>query len=35
MSYDPIPAEDEELAHQFIGAAIAVHRKDGIKRVVR
>ncbi|HEV3023730.1 MAG TPA: hypothetical protein VGX76_14745 [Pirellulales bacterium] len=26
MNYDPIPAEDEELAHNIL--------KDGIKRVV-
>src|SRR5271165_3675810 len=26
MGYDPIPAEDEELAHKIIGAAIEVHR---------
>jgi len=29
MSYEPIPAEDEELAHQIIGAAIEVHRVLG------
>jgi len=26
MGYAQIPAEDEELAHQIIGAAIEVHR---------
>jgi GxxExxY protein len=26
MSYEPIPPEDEELAHKIIGAAIEVHR---------
>jgi GxxExxY protein len=29
MSYDPIPAEDEEIAHKIIGAAIEVHRLLG------
>jgi GxxExxY protein len=29
MSYDPIPAGDEELAHKIIGAAIEVHRVLG------
>jgi GxxExxY protein len=29
MNYDPIPAEDEELARQIIGAAIEVHRLLG------
>jgi GxxExxY protein len=29
MSYEPIPAEDEEIAHQVIGAAIEVHRLLG------
>jgi hypothetical protein len=29
MDYDPIPAEDEELAHEIIGAAIEVHRVLG------
>jgi GxxExxY protein len=29
MIYDPIPAQDEELAHQIIGAAIEVHRLLG------
>jgi GxxExxY protein len=29
MGYDPIPAEDEELAHKIIGAAIEVHRLLG------
>jgi GxxExxY protein len=29
MSYEPIPAEDEELAHKIIGAAIEVHRVLG------
>ena len=26
MGYAPIPSEDEDLAHQIIGAAIEVHR---------
>jgi GxxExxY protein len=29
MSFEPIPAEDEELAHAIIGAAIEVHRLLG------
>jgi hypothetical protein len=29
MDYDPIPAEDEELAREIIGAAIEVHRVLG------
>src|SRR5438105_15624993 len=29
MSHAPIPAEDEELAHKIIGAAIEVHRLLG------
>jgi GxxExxY protein len=29
MRYAPIPAEDEELAHKIIGAAIEVHRLLG------
>jgi GxxExxY protein len=29
MDYAPIPAEDEELAHKVIGAAIEVHRVLG------
>jgi len=29
MNFDPIPAEDEELAHTTIGAAIEVHRLLG------
>ncbi len=29
MNYEPIPAEDEVLAHQIIGAAIEVHRVLG------
>jgi GxxExxY protein len=29
MSYQPIPPEDEELAHRIIGAAIEVHRVLG------
>jgi GxxExxY protein len=29
MNYEPIPPEDEELAHQIIGAAIEVHRLLG------
>jgi GxxExxY protein len=29
MNYDPIPAEDEELAHKIVGAAIEVHRLLG------
>jgi GxxExxY protein len=29
MSYDPIPGEDEDLAHKIIGAAIEVHRLLG------
>jgi hypothetical protein len=29
MDYDPIPAEDEELAHEIIGAAIELDRVLG------
>ena len=29
MNHDPIPAQDEEIAHQIIGAAIEVHRLLG------
>jgi GxxExxY protein len=29
MSFEPIPVEDEELAHRIIGAAIEVHRLPG------
>jgi GxxExxY protein len=29
MSHEPIPAEDEKLAHQIIGAAIEAHRLLG------
>jgi GxxExxY protein len=29
MGYEPVPAEDEELAHTIIGAAIEVHRVLG------
>jgi GxxExxY protein len=29
MGYDPIPAEDERIAHEVIGAAIEVHRLLG------
>ena len=29
MAYDPIPAEDERIAHEVIGAAIEVHRLLG------
>ena len=29
MNYAPIPAEDEQLAHKIIGAAIEVHRVLG------
>ncbi len=29
MEYDPIPAEDDELAKRIIGAAIEVHRELG------
>jgi GxxExxY protein len=29
MNFDPIPEEDEELAHTIIGAAIEVHRVLG------
>ena len=29
MMHEPIPAEDEEIAHQIIGAAIEVHRLLG------
>jgi GxxExxY protein len=29
VDYDPIPAEDEELATKIIGAAIEVHRELG------
>jgi GxxExxY protein len=29
MVHEPIPAEDEEIAHQVIGAAIEVHRLLG------
>jgi GxxExxY protein len=29
VNHDPIPARDEELAHQIIGAAIEVHRLLG------
>jgi GxxExxY protein len=29
MQFDPIPAEDEALAHALIGAAIEVHRLLG------
>ena len=29
MSYEPIPAEDEDLAHKVIGAAFEVHRLLG------
>jgi len=29
MAFDPIPAEDERIAHEVIGAAIEVHRLLG------
>lgn len=29
MSHEPIPREDEDIAHQVIGAAIEVHRLLG------
>jgi GxxExxY protein len=29
MNFDPIPGEDEELAHTILGAAIEVHRLLG------
>lgn len=30
MGYAQIPAEDEELAHEIIGAAIEVHRISAV-----